>query len=45
MVGGMGHTSSVALGYSISTNKKTICVDGDGSLTYLGSIKKEVPCE
>ena len=31
MVGGMGHTSSVALGYSLSNNKKTICIDGDGS--------------
>ena len=40
MVGGMGHASSVALGFSISTNKKTICIDGDGSfLMHLGSIK------
>ncbi|ARJ49225.1 phosphonopyruvate decarboxylase [Candidatus Pelagibacter sp. RS40] len=40
MVGGMGHTSSVALGYSLSTKNKTICVDGDGSLLmHLGSIK------
>lgn len=40
MVGGMGHTSSVALGYSLSKNKKTICIDGDGSfLMHLGSIK------
>ena len=40
MVGGMGHTSSVALGYSLSTNKKIICIDGDGSfLMHLGSIK------
>jgi len=40
MVGGMGHTASVALGYSISSKKKTICVDGDGSfLMHLGSIK------
>ncbi len=40
MVGGMGHTSSVALGYSLSTNKHTICIDGDGSfLMHLGSIK------
>ena len=40
MVGGMGHTSSVALGYSLSTNEKTICIDGDGSfLMHLGSIK------
>ena len=40
MVGGMGHTSSVALGYSLSNNKKIICIDGDGSfLMHLGSIK------
>ena len=40
MVGGMGHTSSVALGYSISSKNKTICIDGDGSLLmHLGSIK------
>ena len=40
MVGGMGHTSSVALGYSLFTNKKTVCIDGDGSfLMHLGSIK------
>ncbi len=40
MVGGMGHTSSVALGYSFSSKKKIICIDGDGSfLMHLGSIK------
>ncbi len=40
MVGGMGHTSSVALGYSLFSNRKTICIDGDGSfLMHLGSIK------
>ena len=40
MVGGMGHTASVALGYSLSTKKKIICIDGDGSLLmHLGSIK------
>ena len=40
MVGGMGHTSSVALGYSLSAKSKTICIDGDGSLLmHLGSIK------
>ena len=40
MVGGMGHTASVALGYSLFNNKKIICVDGDGSLLmHLGSIK------
>jgi phosphonopyruvate decarboxylase len=40
MVGGMGHTSSVALGYSLSKKNKTICIDGDGSLLmHLGSVK------
>ena len=40
MVGGMGHTTSVALGYSLSSKRKTLCVDGDGSLLmHLGSIK------
>jgi len=40
MVGGMGHASSVALGYSLSTKNKTICLDGDGSLLmHMGSIK------
>ena len=40
MVGGMGHTTSVALGYSLSSKKKIICIDGDGSLLmHLGSIK------
>ena len=40
MVGGMGHTTSVALGYSLSNKKDVICIDGDGSLLmHLGSIK------
>lgn len=40
MVGGMGHTSSVALGYSLSSKKQILCIDGDGSLLmHLGSIK------
>ena len=40
MLGGMGHTSSVALGYSLSSKSRTICIDGDGSLLmHLGSIK------
>tara|TARA_B100000131_G_scaffold282040_1_gene289010 strand:- start:40 stop:1143 length:1104 start_codon:yes stop_codon:yes gene_type:complete len=40
MVGGMGHTSSVALGFSLSSKYKTFCIDGDGSfLMHLGSIK------
>jgi phosphonopyruvate decarboxylase len=40
MVGGMGHTSSTALGYSIFSKKNIVCVDGDGSfLMHLGSSK------
>ncbi len=40
MVGGMGHTTSVALGYSLSSKEDIICIDGDGSLLmHLGSIK------
>ena len=40
MVGGMGHASSVAFGYSLFSNKQIICIDGDGSLLmHLGSIK------
>ena len=40
MVGGMGHSMSVALGYSLSSTNKTICIDGDGSLLmHLGGIK------
>ena len=39
MVGGMGHASMVSLGYSLSNNKQTICLDGDGSLLmHLGSM-------
>jgi phosphonopyruvate decarboxylase len=39
MIGGMGHSSSVTLGYSLSSNYRTICLDGDGSLImHLGSL-------
>ena len=39
MVGGMGHSSSVALGISLNSSKKTICLDGDGSLLmHFGSL-------
>jgi len=31
-VGSMGHTSSIALGVALNTNKKVYCIDGDGSL-------------
>ena len=38
MVGGMGHSSMVAFGFSLFSKKKTICLDGDGSfLMHLGS--------
>lgn len=40
MVGGMGHTSSVALGFSLTNKNLTLCIDGDGSaLMHLGAIK------
>ncbi len=40
MVGGMGHTASTALGYSLFSQNTTLCIDGDGScLMHLGSIK------
>ena len=40
MVGGMGHTSSVSLGFATSaTKKRIICLDGDGSLLmHMGSL-------
>ena len=39
MVGGMGHTSSVALGFSLSNNSRVLCLDGDGAmLMHMGSL-------
>ena len=40
MVGGMGHASSVSLGYVLSEKKiKVFCLDGDGSLLmHMGSL-------
>ena len=39
MVGSMGHTNSLALGFSIYQNSDVICLDGDGSLImHLGSM-------
>jgi phosphonopyruvate decarboxylase len=39
MVGGMGHSSMMALGYSLSSKKEVICLDGDGSLImHMGSL-------
>lgn len=32
VVGAMGHVSQIALGYAKYSNKKVICLDGDGSL-------------
>ena len=39
-VGGMGHTSSIALGIALAQqDKKVICLDGDGSLImHMGSM-------
>ncbi len=37
-VGSMGHTSSIALGMSIGTDKNVYCIDGDGSfIMHMGS--------
>jgi phosphonopyruvate decarboxylase len=39
MIGGMGHSLSVAHAHSTFSKKSTICIDGDGSLImHLGSI-------
>ncbi len=39
MVGGMGHTSMVALSTAMNTNNQVICLDGDGSfLMHLGAV-------
>ena len=40
MIGGMGHTLSVSLGYSLNSKNNIVCIDGDGSfLMHLGSVK------
>ena len=39
MVGGMGHSSMVALGLSMNKKNQILCLDGDGSLLmHMGSI-------
>lgn len=38
-VGSMGHSSQIALGISLNTNRKVICLDGDGALImHMGSL-------
>ena len=38
LVGGMGHTASTSLGYSLFSKSKNLCIDGDGSMImHLGS--------
>ena len=38
-VGSMGHASQIALGYSMKTKKKVVCLDGDGAfLMHMGGI-------
>ncbi len=40
MVGGMGHSASVASGYALNSNKEVFCLDGDGSvLMHLGAMR------
>ena len=39
VVGSMGHASQIALGMSLNTKKKIICLDGDGAmLMHLGGM-------
>jgi len=39
MVGGMGHSSMISLGYSLNSKNQTICLDGDGSfIMHMGSL-------
>tara|TARA_B100001057_G_scaffold501262_1_gene622824 strand:+ start:18703 stop:19815 length:1113 start_codon:yes stop_codon:yes gene_type:complete len=39
LVGGMGHTSSVAIGHVLQSTEKLFCIDGDGSmLMHMGSL-------
>lgn len=39
MVGGMGHSASVSIGYALNRNENVFCLDGDGSiLMHLGSL-------
>lgn len=38
-VGSMGHSNQIALGIALNTNKRVICIDGDGAiLMHLGSL-------
>ncbi len=40
MVGGMGHSASVASGYALHSKKKIFCLDGDGSiLMHMGALR------
>jgi len=40
MVGGMGHSSSVALGCALNSKEQIFCLDGDGSmLMHLGPLR------
>lgn len=39
VVGSMGHCSTIANSYSLFSKKKTVCIDGDGSLLmHMGSL-------
>ena len=38
-VGAMGHVSMISLGIALNTNKKVLCVDGDGSMImHMGNL-------
>lgn len=38
-VGGMGHANQIALGIALNSNRKIVCIDGDGAvLMHMGSL-------
>jgi len=38
-VGGMGHANQIALGIALNTERKVVCIDGDGAvLMHMGSL-------
>ncbi len=45
IVGSMGHTSSIALGISLFTDKKVYCIDGDGAfIMHMGAAAINAAC-
>ena len=37
----MGHVSMISFGIALNTNKKVVCIDGDGSvIMHMGNLTK-----